>query len=255
MTEPLPIYTRVGHTGAQELRFYGKRVFGELLGHTTTMQMLVFGIAGRMLEPDQALLVDDVIVAMSSADPRLWPFKLTRLAASYGHSTYGVAATIIASQGAIFGPTRFEEIARVIVDLHDRAPSDEELETILRGGAVGFGILYGRYDARFDQLVAQLERRGHDGAYSRVARQAVRVARAQLNVEPHVFVAIASLCLDLGMSVAEIGVFGMLPLVHDALANAAEGARQAPAVLQSLPVDRVKYVGPPARLSPRATKA
>ena len=27
MTETTPIYTRVGHTGAEELRFYGKRVF------------------------------------------------------------------------------------------------------------------------------------------------------------------------------------------------------------------------------------
>jgi hypothetical protein len=251
-TELSPIYTRVGHTGAKELRFYGKRVFGELLGHTTTTQMLVFGIAGRLLEPEQAALVDDVMTAMSSADPRLWPFKLTRLAAAHGNATYGVAATIIASQGAIFGPTRFEQIANVLVDLHARAPSDDELEAILRGGAVGFGILYGRYDARFDQLMGALERRNHDGPFTQVARQAVHVARTRLTVEPHVFVAIAGVCLDLGMSPSEIGVFGMLPLFHDALANAAEGARQSPVELQCLPGQVVQYLGPPPRVSERA---
>lgn len=254
MTETTPIYTRVGHTGAEELRFYGKRVFAELLGRTTATQMLVFGIAGRMLAPAEAALVDDMITAMSSADPRLWPFKLTRLASAHGHATYGVAATLIASQGALFGPTRFEDIANVLVDLHARAPSDDELETILRGGAVGFGILYGRYDVRYDQLVAALQRRGHDGPFTRIARQAVDVARTRLNVQPHVFVAIAGGCLDLGMTPAEIAVFGMLPLFHDALANAAEGARHASTELQCLPGRVVEYVGPPPRASARATR-
>ena len=252
MTEPAAIYTHVGHTGAEELRFYGKRVFAELLGHTSTAQMLVLGLTGRLLTASEAAVVDDVITAMSSADPRLWPFKLTRLAAAYGNATYGVAATILASQGAIFGPTRFEQIANVLSGLHARAPSDDELETLLRDGAVGFGILYGRYDVRYDQLMAALDRRGHSGPFTERARQAVHVARSRLTVEPHVFVAIAAVCLDLGMTPTQIANFGMLPLFHDALANAAEGARHASTELQSLPAEVIEYVGPAPRLSERA---
>ena len=86
----------------------------------------------------------------------------------------------------------------------------------------------------------------------RVAMRAVAIARGKLNTEPHVFVAIAALCLDMGMTPYEAGVFGMLPLFHDALANAVEGAEQKPSVLRTLPYNHVKYVGPAPRMSERA---
>jgi hypothetical protein len=82
----------------------------------------------------------------------------------------------------------------------------------------------------------------------------VDVARTRLTVQPHVFVAIAAVGLDLGMTPGEIAVFGMLPLFHDALANAAEGARHASPELQCLPGRVVEYVGPPPRASERATR-
>ena len=247
-----PIYTRVGHTGAEELRFQGKRVIGELLGTTTTTQMLVLAIAGRVLGADEAGLIDDMMTAMASADPRLWPFKLTRLASAHGSASYGVGATIVASQGALFGPTRFEEIAEVLRELANHASCDDELEAVLRQGRVGFGILYGRYDVRFDALMGQLEKRGHRGAFVDLVGRAVRVARLRLNVEPHVFVAIAALGLDLQLTPRQIGVLGMLPLVLDALPNAVEGAQQAPIALQCLPPSVVQYVGPKPRASERA---
>lgn len=247
-----PIYTRVGHTGAEELRFQGKRVLGELLGTSTTTQLLVLAISGRLVTEADATLIDDMMTAMASADPRLWPFKLTRLASAHGSASYGVGATIVASQGAIFGPTRFEEISEVLRELAASATSDDELEAVLRQGRTGFGILYGRYDVRFDALMGQLERRGHAGAFVGLVRRAVAVARVRLNVEPHVFVAIAALGLDLGLTGRQIGALGMLPLVLDALPNAVEGAQQAPIALQCLPSGVVQYVGPEPRTSERA---
>jgi hypothetical protein len=249
-----PIYTRVGHTGAQELRFQGKRVLGELLGSTTTTQMLALAITSRLVSAAEAALIDDMMTAMASADPRLWPFKLTRLASAHGSASYGVGATIVASQGAIFGPTRFAEIAGVLSELAAHATSDDELEVQLRQGRVGFGILYGRHDVRFDALMNQLGKRGHTGRFVDLVRRAVHVARTRLNVEPHVFVAIAALGLDLGMTARQIGAFGMLPLILDALPNAIEGAQQAPIALQCLPASVVQYVGPEPRTSERAKR-
>jgi hypothetical protein len=251
--ELLAIETRVGHTGAQELRFRGHRVFGELLGRTTAEQMLMCGITGRILDADDMLVIDDILTAMSSADPRLWPFKITRLAAAHGNAAIAMGATFVASQGSIFGVNRFEQIANVLTDLRSRNLNDEELLAVLKQGTVGFGILYGRYDVRFDALVGQVVKRGRDQRpHMRVALQAVRIARAQLNTEPHVFVAIAALCLDMGMSPSEVGVLGMLPLFHDALPNAAEGAEQHPASLQELPSTAVQYVGRAPRVSDKA---
>jgi hypothetical protein len=228
-------------------------VFADLLGNTTAMQMLACGITGRILDQDDILVLDDILTAMSSADPRLWPFKITRLAAAHGSPALAMGATFVASQGSIFGVNRFEQIASVLVDLQNRNLTDEELLAVLRQGTVGFGILYGRYDARFDALVGQVLKRGRDGgAHMRVALQAVRIARAELNTEPHVFVAIAALCLDIGMSPFEVGILGMLPLFHDALPNAAEGAEQHPASLQELPSVAVQYVGRAPRVSDKA---
>jgi hypothetical protein len=73
--------------------------------------MVLCGIIGRLLDDDDIAVVDDIVTAMSSADPRLWPFKITRLGAAYGHATFGMGTTFVASQGAIFGANRFQEIA------------------------------------------------------------------------------------------------------------------------------------------------
>jgi hypothetical protein len=253
VTDLVPIETRVGHTGAQELRFRGHRVFADLLGRTSAMQMLVCGVTGRILDQDDMLVVDDILTAMSSADPRLWPFKITRLAAAHGSAALAMGATFVASQGSIFGVNRFEQIANVLIDLRSRALTDEQLVGVLKQGTVGFGILYGRYDARFDALAGQAVKRGRDKRpFMALAQQAVRLARAELNTEPHVFVAIAALCLDMGMSASEVGILGMLPLFHDALPNAAEGAEQHPASLRELPSVAVKYVGRAPRVSDNA---
>lgn len=252
-----PIYTRVGHTGLDELRFRGHCVFGDLLGNTTAMQMLVCGVTGRILDEEDMSVFDDILTSMSSADPRLWPFKITRIACAHGSAAVGMGATFVASQGAIFGVNRFEEIARVLLELHrrvnDESLDDEALLAILEQGTVGFGILYGRHDARFDALVRQAIERGRDTrSFMRVALRSVQIARTRLQLEPHVFVAIAALCLDMNMSPYEVGVLGMLPLFHDALANATEGAEQQPAMLRSLQPDRVRYVGRGKRVSQRA---
>ncbi len=231
-------------------------MFAELLGHTSVGQLLTCDVVGRMVDPDEERLIDDIMTAMSSADPRLWPFKLTRLGAAHGSAALGVAITLIASQGAIFGAKRFRDIAEALVDLRQRAEhglGDDELEAILRQGTVGFGILYGKHDARFDALVNQLAKRTiRSDAHMQIAMRAVAVARGRMNLEPHVFVAIAAVCLDLGMTPFQIGTFGMLPLFHDALANAAEGAEQQPALLRCIDLHQVQYDGREPRSSPRA---
>jgi len=246
--DPQAIRTRVGHTGTEELRFHGHRVFAELLGTTTGMQMLVCGITGRIHDHHDMLVVDDIVTAMSSADPRVWPFKITRLAAAYGSAASAVGVTLVASQGAIFGATKFQEIAEVLIDLHrriiDEQIDDDQLLAVLQPGKPGFGVLYGRYDARFDALLQQAAKRGRDQhAFMQVCQRAAHIARTKLNVEPHVFVAIAALCLDMGMTPYQVGVFGMLPLFHDGLANATEGAAQQPAVLRRLRATSIRYEG------------
>lgn len=250
------IVTRVAHTGADELRMHGRRVFGQLLGHTSVGQMLVLGATGRLLDHDELAIVDDIVTAMSSADPRLWPFKVTRLACSYGTAPYGVAATLVAGEGGMYGSNRLFDTARWLSDVKRRADvaplGEDEMTELLAAGA-GFGVLYRARDERFDALMKQAELRGRSSLpHARLCLQAARVARERRSTEAHVYLAIAALCLDIGLTHDAIAALGTIVLFHDALANATEGALQAPTILQTLPSQCVEYRGREPRQSERA---
>ena len=249
-----PILTRVAHTGADELRLRGWRVFASLLGNATVAQLVVLGIDGKLLAPDDARLVDDVVAAMSSADPRLWPFKITRLAAAHGVVSYAVAASLVAAEGGMYGSNRLLDTARWLRALSElAAPSDADIRHALDGNRSGFGVLYRARDERFDALVRQLHARGvAERKHAALCTRIVRVAREQLGQEPHAYLAIAAIALDLGLSDRAVGMLGLLPFFHDSLANASEGAEQAPASLRELPDACVDYRGPVPRVSPRA---
>jgi hypothetical protein len=253
-----PLTTRVGHTGADELRFHGRKVFAELLGRTTVGQMIAMGLTGRLLAADDVAIIDDIITAMTSTDPRLWPFKVTRLASSYGNGAYGVAATLIAGEGGMYGTNRLESAARWLVDLGDHGGTpitDDAIAAALDGTGSGFGVLYRTRDERFEALISQIAKRGrHDRPFTALCLRAVRIARERKQQELHVSLAVAALCLDLGLTPYQTGMFGLVYMFHDALANATEGALQRPAILQQLPREALQYRGCEARRSPRARR-
>ncbi|NVB78465.1 MAG: hypothetical protein HOV81_08745 [Kofleriaceae bacterium] len=231
-------------------------MFAELLGRATTAQMVVLGISGTLLDDEQIAVIDDIVTAMSSADPRLWPFKVTRLAASHGTAPFGVAATLVAGEGGMYGSNRLLDAARWLAALGAKANggtlTDDEVAAEL-AGAAGFGVVYRARDERFEALVRQLERRRREHLpFTALCLQAARVARERIQVEAHVYLLVAAICLDLGLQPDAIAAFGVVFLFHDSLANAVEGARQAPTVLQALPRECVEYRGRAARRSPRA---
>ncbi|MEO8846979.1 MAG: hypothetical protein ABI591_28825 [Kofleriaceae bacterium] len=249
-----PIETRVAHTGGDELRFRGYRVFGQLLGETSAAQILILGMTGTLLDRDAALVVDDILVAMSSADPRLWPFKVTRLASAHGSVAAGVAATLLAGEGGMYGSNRLASATSWLTGLADRGPLDDAaMLAIVREGAQGFGVLYRARDERFVALAAQIAKRGrHELRYWRLCMQAVRVARSELQLEAHVYLGLAALCLDLRLAPQTVAALSFILLFHDGLANATEGADQQPPVLRELPWSAVDDRSMPLRQSPHA---
>jgi hypothetical protein len=217
--------------------------------------MLVCGVTGRLYSPAEIAIVDDIVTTMSSADARLWPFKIARLAAAYGGAMYGAAATLVASEGAVFGARRFEAVANNLVEWKRRAGEgtldDDALTAVIAKGTPGFGVLYGPTDPRFDALLRQAELRGRGALrFATLSRRAASLAR-QRGVEPHAFVAVSALCLDLEMTPVQVGLVGMLALFHVALAHAGESARVPEPRLQEVPLPSVRYVGSPPRTSPR----
>lgn len=67
--------------------------------------------------------------------------------------------------------------------------------------------------------------------------------------------ATAAVFLDVGFSPSQIGSLGPVLLLPNYLANAVEGAEQAPLILQRLPTEAIDDQTPSPRLSPRARAA
>jgi len=253
-TPTVPIVTKVAHTGADELRFHGHKVFAELLGCVSVGQMLMLGICGKLLDAAEISIFDDVVTVMSSADPRLWPFKVTRLASSYGTIASGVAATLVSSVGGMYGANRLEAIARWFRNLATESRiTDDAVLAAIDQDRPGFGVRYRARDERYDALVTCLRAQGHDRKpFIQLCLRSVNLARERRALEPHVFMAIAALCLDLGLTDDAIAGVGAMLLFHASLANACEGATQRPAILRELPRSSVSYVGQVHRMSERA---
>src|SRR3569623_132631 len=133
-----------------------------------------------------------------------------------------------------------------------RPLSDDELLAAIRESGAGFGVLYRVRDERLVALSAQVvKRQRHDLPHWRLCTRAIDLARRELQLEAHVYLALAALCLDLGFPRDAVAGLGFVLLFHDALANAVEGAAQAPAVLRELPWSEIADRTVPLRTTPR----
>ncbi len=252
--------TRVAHAGWDRQDFHGWSVFEELKGATFT-ELVVLAISGRRPTPREVELIDALIVSATVADPRIWPLKIARLVSAYGSAWPGVAASYAWQADAAVGAATGASAARLLQELVAQVPEgdDEGLRAFLkrrpRGrGLPGFGVPFRPRDERLDALAERLRELGHEGPYwSRVLE--VRTISEEIGLEPNLALGTAALFLDLGFDVTAIGHLGMVALHAAYLANAVEGAVQAPELLQHLPDAYVRYVGPAPRQSPRAHAA
>ncbi len=200
---------------------------------------------------------------MTLADPRIWPLKLTRVIAAFGGMTAGAAAGLLIEQDARIGPWTCAKSAELLVELHTRLQGSE-----LASEAVskvvhaylsehhfvwGFGTPFRQADERLVAFSACLERRGlRHLPYQRTLDAIAQVITSARQTEPNMGMGIAAAFLDLGVEVREVGPLATALMQHMFFAHAVEGARQAPAELQRLPTEYIRYAGRAARSSPRA---
>lgn len=260
MTTPKPIIrTRVAHAGHDSQRYRGHDLFRDLLPSRLSA-LLVLGITGRRISPDVAELVDDVILCVAVADPRIWPMKIARLASSYGSDVAGLAAPFFAMAEARLGPAPFGPAARGLADLVATVgfdPSDEALEAELgrwfeaRRFPAGFGVPFRERDERCEGLEASLRRLGRwEGEHVRLYRRITETVRRKRWPEPNITLLTAAALLDAGFGPDEI-----VPIMHVAAipsfqANAVEEAQLRSPSLRALPLDWIEDRSPPLRRTP-----
>jgi hypothetical protein len=263
--------TRVGHAEWGDNRFRGYSVARDLAGHEGMTGLLALAIAGRRLDDNERLMLDDLATVTTVADPRIWPLKLVRITAAYGGCNAAVAALMVGLEGAPIGYHASGRAAEFLLRLHDgllaegsnvAETDDAVFEAYCRrlvgdtGRPFGFEVPFRERDERVDMLADRVAARGRrELPHWRLFVKAAEVFWRISGVRPNIPVAMSAVCLDMGFTPAQIGPLMTAMGACAFWANAFEGAEQAPACLQNLPAECVRYVGPAPRLSPRAVDA
>jgi hypothetical protein len=256
-----PIVTRVGFADFGDYDHFGKRLYRDIAGRTSFLGLAVFAICGRLLPPEDVAVIDDVAVCMHCPEPRVWPAKLGRIAASAGRFPAGMVVGWSALDSEI-GVHLGDEAAQMLLDLLGARVGATDRPRAMaafvqeRGQLPGFGVHGRRVDERVEALRACLVRRGRAGGqYWMLAEALWPVAHAVGSMDPSIWAAVGAVLLDLALEPRHIGPLLSLLFQPSYLAHAVEGAQLKSPSLQRLPPEAVRYVGVPPRQSPRALAA
>jgi hypothetical protein len=255
--------SRVGHAGWGDNDHFGLSVARDLSARASLAGLMALAVSGRLPSVADCAVLDDLAAAMTVVDPRIWPFKLTRLVSSAGRCLPGLAAACVSLEDARVGHWTSGAAAALLLEVRTRLgrpATDGVLEDALaelcgeRGRLVGFGVPFRDEDERVVVLRRCLARRGrHRRPFWRLfERMGEAMARIRPGVAPNIGLAVGAVGLDLGFSPAEIARLSVVFGLNAYIANAVEAAEQQSSLMLVLPAGAVRYAGAPPRVSPRA---
>jgi hypothetical protein len=259
------IRTRVAlHVQGDNL-YFGHRTLGELLGHETMTGLVAMAVSGRRPSEQEREVLDAIALVTSSADPRIWPLKLTRLVASYGGTLAGFAAGQLSIEGKQIGPWVVGYAARELVGLReaigDLVGDEARARTVIaerigRSRLIGYGVPLRKRDERMDALRVHVVKLGRDGLPYWKLQEALSAEVLRTgSTAPNVGIGVAAILLDLGYTPQQASAVTTFLNQNVFAANAFEAAQQREPLMQKLPAQHVTYVGPAARVSPRAVRS
>jgi hypothetical protein len=187
--------------------------------------------------------------------------KLARVAASTGRAMPGFLCASVVLDSDVLGGRVAEDAAAALVALRatlDAHDDDAQIVAFVeqRKRLVGFGVPFRDVDERVVSVRRCMARRHRtNGPYWALAERFWRVVHETRGVPVNIVGATAAICLDLGFQPREIAPMAAILLQPTLLANAVAGAVESPEALRCLPDEAVRYVGPPARQSPRSIAA
>lgn len=259
--EPPHLKTELGHASFDDHEVRGVVVF-ELDPRSTTLFDLALLTLGIRADKDDAKFVLTVCTqAALNPDPRIPPMKLVRLGAAYGGLLPALAAGLAGIERSLVGMSAVTDAARFLHDFVAEVgwnATDEQIDAALqerrqsRSIIFGFGVPGRPVDERARWMSLRLAEgvrppRPWWEMYERI--------RSRLSFNPNLGAVFAAALLDLGCTPDQVGAISCVVNLLPLLGNAHEGSLQAPPALQQLPEEAVRYVGPPARESPRARAA
>lgn len=257
------IITHVAYCGMDENRFCGHSVFNSLITSESFLGMTALSLLNRRIAREEQQLLDLFSVILTAADPRIWPLKAGRLVAVYGSPESGLLASSLCLIGSKMGPQTVVASAALLQEIRSNIDFEQVTSEALCDTALtvmkkhrfvpGFGAPGRKYDKRLlvlDEHIQRLKR--HDLPYYQIKTAMIGAARRlSIHAPPNISLGIAAACLDIGFEPADLGLLSFLLATNTFLANTAESAREPAADIKHIPENRVRYVGPLARQSPR----
>lgn len=254
-----PLHTRVAAARWGDNLYCGYSVAEQLAGRASAWSSISLAVGYRLLTPDEAAVLDDIVVCALAADPRIWPLKVVRLLSAYGHLTAGTIAGMYCTEAANIG-WRAYFIAGLFLEALASCDDERGREAMLdrrianKETLPGYGVAHRHQDERATALGKCLEARGRsNGKHWRIAQQ-VESRLASRGIRINMGAAGAAALMDLGFDTEQLLALGPYLVWPNYLANAVEGAAQAPHILRTLPASAIDDQTPAARQSPRATK-
>jgi hypothetical protein len=228
LTEP----TRSAFWAFDEPRYFGPRVFEQLAGRETWTGLMALSIFGRRLPPDLCGVLDDAVGALTLADPRIWPLKLTRVVGSYGGFLPALCAGMLMENGAHIGPWACVDASNVLRALHAEIAGRQDDPAVVREVVAayrkehrfvwGFGTPYRGRDERVVSFRECMKRRGRT---------------------------------ELPYYTSDVGALVVALVQHMFFAHAMESSNTPNPDVRKLPSEYVTYRGREPRKSPRAVAA
>jgi hypothetical protein len=126
--------TRSAYWAFDEPRYFGHRAFTELTGQESWTSLLALSVFGRKLSPELCAVLDDAAGALTLADPRIWPLKLTRVVGAYGAFIPALSAGVLMENGARIGPWACVEASKTLLILHAELAGEQDNPERVREG-------------------------------------------------------------------------------------------------------------------------
>ncbi len=256
------IRTRVAHHLVGDNRYFGLSV-KSLVGSVTYTDMIALAATGRRPTVEQRESLDALAAIVTSADPRIWPVKITRLLASYGGTVVGHVGGQLTMENEHIGPWVTAPSAAALVDLHavvgdvgnDEARLNDRIADFVKRTPriIGYGVPFRTSDERLEMLVVRMRVTGRDQLPFWKLHVALNneMKRAK-GLVPNITAGLAAMLLDHGYTPREAATLTTFLWQHPFAANATEAAAHSEEIMRTLPDSAIDYIGRAPRLSPRA---
>lgn len=223
--------------------------------------MLSIAIGHREMTPDECEALDVMANVSCIGDPRLWPFRATRIVASFGDPYLGMAAGVAFHSGGRLSVPAGVLLMRqlqALTDEYGMEPSLDQVKEHLSARLerkeiiAGYNVVARPTDERHDFMKPWFQERGwYERGYMKLLLTVDAAMMELKGLLPNIISHWGALWLDLGFTPEQAAMMGLGATNWAMAGNIVEAAEPEFAGLRRMPDAWVAWKGAEDRQSPR----